>query len=423
MSAPLAPTLDASSSILASDSTSAHPRPLKAPPLKSLISTPGFEVPGGYPRDSTVFAGNKWDNRDAQPGMLAAAKTYLPGIQAPSANAKAHLPPAVASYFPAASTSSDSVSSSYRIAHANSNPNVHTPYPINTDGSITSTFSTHAYAGSDRGTITPIPSSPTPSTPRERTPSPPAEERRRTQLIDPGVVPLPGAAPAGPAEDRRRLQLIDPGVTPVPISPVLSSNRPSLNSPTAHVAPPSAASTSSGSALASDASTPSTSSTLSTAPSSPASASSHKRPPSRFVRWVSGTKRSSLPAVAKTSSPPSAFAKSSPARASLDSPSSPPSAIAKSTPTHASGYSSSSPPSAFTKPARTSAENASPSSSGPPATYKFTPMEPGDAAPTPPAKRRTSLLRALRGEVKVLTGKVRRDPSRVEAGRKMMSEV
>ncbi|KAF7376517.1 hypothetical protein MSAN_00067700 [Mycena sanguinolenta] len=74
-------------------------RPPRAPPLTSVPSTPGPELPGGYPRNSTVFTTNQWDHsaQKAQKGessLFSTAKTYL---SAP----KAYLPPAVASYFPA----------------------------------------------------------------------------------------------------------------------------------------------------------------------------------------------------------------------------------------------------------------------------------------------------------------------------------
>ncbi|KAJ7467566.1 hypothetical protein FB451DRAFT_1482873 [Mycena latifolia] len=393
MSAPLAPTIDASSFNMASDSTEAQPRPAKAPPLTSMPSSPGLEVPGGYPRNSVVFAGNKWDHGDRQAPLLAAAKTYLPAVPPPIAKAKAYLPPAVASYFPSTEATPTS--------DGNGNLSVPAPYPMNTDGSAASDFSTRAYvgSGSSRGTLTPVPSDfhsgsmqGAPSTPGEHSHSPSgSSEALQRPVSDASTGATSAPPPSPPAEEHRRTQLIDPGVVPLPsVAPFVSALVPThptvATSPSAHAASPSASS-SSGSASTSS---PSTASTMTTPPSSPASAKS----PSGFARWASlrrapGSKAASPPS--KGSAPPSAFAKSA-HRASADSPSSPPSAFAKS----ATGR----------------------ASLDAPPTYQFTPMAQSEAEAPP--KRRASLLRTLRGEAKVLSGKMRRDPARVEAGRRMM---
>ncbi|KAJ7617696.1 hypothetical protein DFH06DRAFT_1342842 [Mycena polygramma] len=64
-------------------------RPAKAPWLSSMPSTPGPEVPGGYPRNSVVFASNQWEKgKKGKKGLLASTKAFLP------------------SYFPSSSSSS-----------------------------------------------------------------------------------------------------------------------------------------------------------------------------------------------------------------------------------------------------------------------------------------------------------------------------
>ncbi|KAJ7686345.1 hypothetical protein B0H17DRAFT_1072052 [Mycena rosella] len=339
MSASLAPT--SFNMALPSDST-AHARPPKAPPLNSTASTPGLEVPGGYPRDSVVFAGNKWDHGNAPPGLLSTAKAYLP---APITNAKAYLPPAVASYFPSTETASKSEISP-RIVKANADPTVHTPYPavLNTDGSVSaaSDFSTRAYAGSSSGLPTPTPGD---------FPGVPSSEGYFPQVSPPST---PDSHPPSRPSVSRRPH------TPPPLPPTSSSTSGSAGS---------------------------TPTSASTAPSSPASASL-KKSPSGFARWASRSlsKRSSAPPAAHASSPPSAFA--------------------------------SPPPSAFAKP-RASLDT-SPPPSAPATSPTATKSAPAEQAPPP--KRRASLLRTLRGEAKVLSGRVRRDPGRVEAGRRMLSE-
>ncbi|KAJ7467560.1 hypothetical protein FB451DRAFT_1482862 [Mycena latifolia] len=216
----------------------------------------------------------------------------------------------------------------------NGNLSVRTPYPMNIDGSATNDFSARAYAV--RGTLTPVQSTRPPrrgpfhcygplsdastGATSAAPPSPPAEKHRHTQLIDPGVVPLPSVAPFVSAL--------------VPTHPTVAT------SPSAHAASPSVSSSSGSGSVSS----PSTASTMTTPPSSPASVKS----PSGFARW------------------------SATGRASLDVP----------------------------------------------PTYQFAPMAQPEAPPTP--KCRASLRRTLRGEAKLLSGKMRRDPARVEAGRRMM---
>ncbi|KAJ7467553.1 hypothetical protein FB451DRAFT_1401556 [Mycena latifolia] len=90
-----------------------------------------------------------------------------------------------------------------------------------------------------------------------------------------------------------------------------------------------------------------------------------------------------------------------------------------------SGSKASSPPrprrSPRPPPARAPTAKSARTSLDTPPTYQFTPMAQSEAEA--PLKRRASLLRTLRGEANVLSGKMRRDPARVEAGRRMMGGV
>ncbi|KAJ7467587.1 hypothetical protein FB451DRAFT_1482902 [Mycena latifolia] len=380
----------------APDSTIAHARPPK-PPLTSIPSSPGLDVPGGYPRNSTVFAGNKWERGgtgtggDGGSGFLAAAKAYLPGVAPPIAEAKGSLPPKVASYFPPVSTSLD------RIAAANANKAVHTPYPLNTDGSATSELSAY----SDSGTPTPTPSEFPPVTStfnaqeqeQEALPSTPeAQEAHPTTpgASKPAVESAPAPAttsPLVPVTEDPRTELVDltvsspttstsspeqlPSSSSATSSPRKSISvlplvtHPPLTSPPAAVVSPSA-STSASSSSGSDANTLN-SGMLSTPPTSPDSPASPSASPvkSPSGRFASGLARfASLRRSPAPSSPPSAFAKSTTASPSFPS-------------------------------GRASLESSTPP------VYTFTPIEEA----TPPPKRRTSLLRTLRGEATVLTGK------------------
>ncbi|KAJ7076634.1 hypothetical protein B0H15DRAFT_934226 [Mycena belliarum] len=394
-----------------SDSSTTHARPPRAaPPLTSMPSTPGPQVPGGYPRNSVVFADNKWDHRggtDSDVGLLTAAKAYLPDVE----KAKGLLPPTVASYFPQTTGAPSGSASTHRIAAANSNLAVHTPYPLATDGSVVSNFSTHAYAGSGSSrSSTPVPSEAHADAECGENPEgerPPSEAST--------AAPIP---PSPPAEERRRTQLIDHGVVPVPSS----TSRPTLS-------PPAADSNSSGSGSGSG-----STATPSTAPSSPAPPHSPGSPktPSAFVRWASRRTSSktshvrSASASTPAASPPSAFS----ARASLDSAptssaSAPPSAFAKpasgadspasspsrkasllralrpgrvrdSSPTSSQPPVSASPTSAPTPtksaPSAPPSSFTAPNAASSPTKYEFTPLQ---DTPAPPS-RRASLLRTLR---------------------------
>ncbi|KAJ7089570.1 hypothetical protein C8R44DRAFT_751310 [Mycena epipterygia] len=368
-------------------------RPPRAPPLPSMPSTPGPQVPGGYPRNSVVFSTNKWEQNTA-PGLLAAAKTYIP---APIAKAKAYFPADVASYLPAdASPSpvelpinvgsyfppvphSSDASSNSATPSSNTTLDVHTPYlrePLRTDGTAASDFSTRAYAGSgsSRYTPTPLPSDYVPYTPPAAPSTPGASDTASEPLYQRPMSDASTAAtstgPGTPPAERRRTQLIDPGVVPL----ASSSSSP-------QVAAPASASSGSRSGSASDASTP-----PSSFASSPASTSSPKSGGAKgFVRWASRSMRGRGRASLDGAPPPSAFGRGAP-------------------------------PSAFA--ARGSLDSNSNTFASSNAAGK--PLPAPAAAPARTPSRRASLLRTLRGEATVLAGKVRRDPARVEAGRRMM---
>ncbi|KAJ6592555.1 hypothetical protein B0H19DRAFT_1224474 [Mycena capillaripes] len=123
-------------------------RPPRAPPLISVPSTPGPELPGGYPRNSVVFSTNQWDHSTAKNEEPATKPNGTSGLLAAT---KAYLPPAVASYFPLGAnasntTSSSSSSDTISPGSAGHTPSValHTPSSVMSD----SDFSTRAYAGS-----------------------------------------------------------------------------------------------------------------------------------------------------------------------------------------------------------------------------------------------------------------------------------
>ncbi|KAJ7469354.1 hypothetical protein B0H11DRAFT_1394070 [Mycena galericulata] len=372
----LAPTIpDGQSTGSSSSDPQAHPRPPKAPPLASLPSTPGPVVPGGYPRNSVVFAGNQWDRSQRSgnesfgtgTGLFTAAKTYLP--------------PAVTSYFPdvPSPSSSSSPSTNGTTSKTRTNPHTswnptatahagHTPYPhtpphlLNTDGSTASAasdFSTRAaYAASEasRGTATPVPSTYTYTAPQQ-------EEGDLRPRATSGLMPS------------------HPGV---------GSARTGLSAAATPISPSASASSGSGSGTSSAVTTPSTAPSspgpaVSFSPQSPAM-NSPKTKTSPFVRFAS--LRRGKGAEKKEGAGPSSFAGHA-RGGSLDS-------------------SSVSAPSALKAPAQAQAQaEAQGNAANPTATAK-------------PVGRKPSLLRTLRGEAKVLAGRVRRDPGRVEKGRRMI---
>ncbi|KAJ6498877.1 hypothetical protein C8R45DRAFT_1210765 [Mycena sanguinolenta] len=426
-------------------------RPPRAPPLTSMPSTPGPEVPGGYPRDSVVFNTNKWDSstQKAQSSLFSTAKTYL---SAP----KAYLPPAVASYFRASPSRSFSLSislvslvpifsglpsSAAHVDPASLDPSSasappgspgHTPgVALHTDGSIASDFSTHAHAGrgSSRGASaapTPIPSPVDPdqtaafvpiSTGNSTAgPAPPvdAKEERpvstltvvdspankpsKSQPADPGVVPLPSVAPFSSI-------LTSTGRARPPTPPPKADPEPFLNgnsaNPTSEATPPSSAASS-----PSTYSTQSQSATASTAPSSPASPATHtKFVPSAMPYGEDKDKDKGFNASMRrftslrgrrreggAQAPPSAFTGAGHARgASLDS-------------------SSASLPTTAAPPSTSAAVSGSSPALGDQAQGQG-----------PTMKRRHSLLRTLRGEATVLAGRVRGDKAKVDRGKRMVA--
>ncbi|KAJ7176329.1 hypothetical protein C8R43DRAFT_557263 [Mycena crocata] len=405
-------TLDNTTTDSGSPSAFAHPP--KAPPLTSMPSTPGPEVPGGYPRNSVVFATNKWDHRS---GLTAKAPSQ-PKSQGPAG----------ASYFPP-QPSSSSASPSLAARGNNSytpSPPGFTPYvyPLPTDSSAISTnsnFSTEAHADTDssRGTLTPTGSGATSNLPRAPnsyahltdghppTPGsglrshfsddsslPPTPDLRgsdngeratsrdstapaptrdldhpRTQLADRGIEALPSVAPFAAASAFIPTRIVSPETSVPPLTPSTGAIPPSANLTSSPVNSSSSGSSGTRSAL----------STPSTAPSSPlsASASSPKASPhsplgnmrnigSSLSRFAS--RRGHRKGVSVDSPPPSAFGVRG-ERASLDS---------------------------------------------------RVPAPAASASPTLPAAHKPSLLRTLRGEAKIISGRIRRDPARVEQGKRMV---
>ncbi|KAK7057960.1 hypothetical protein R3P38DRAFT_2760098 [Favolaschia claudopus] len=128
------------------DTANPTARPPK-PTLTSMPSTPGMEVPGGYPRNSVVFASNQWESpasksKPKRGGFLSATKAYLPA--------------AVAAYLPSESLPATPYPDSPLERPSSVG---HTPglALLHTDSSASTRFSTRAYAGSDSPHSTPTP--------------------------------------------------------------------------------------------------------------------------------------------------------------------------------------------------------------------------------------------------------------------------
>ncbi|KAJ7726164.1 hypothetical protein DFH07DRAFT_1001890 [Mycena maculata] len=277
----LAPAFDSTTFAPANSDGQAHPSPLKAPPVNTMPSTPGPQFPGGYPRNSVVFATNKWDHagqeKDNTQGssLLATAKTY---VAAPAA----YLPSAVTSYFPdvsASNASSSTNSDSDTTSNADGSPNtigVHTPYPrdgppLNTDGSmsVASDFSTRMYAGSGSShALTSVQSDFPASSAASDSDTYTMSDARAQQHPD------PGSAPSSPSSET---------APPAVSAPPAAADATPLSS-TASPSPISSASTPSGSG--SNASGPST------APSSPGSP---KKLSSGFFATLRRGKATALP--------------------------------------------------------------------------------------------------------------------------------
>ncbi|KAJ7673643.1 hypothetical protein DFH06DRAFT_1292546 [Mycena polygramma] len=261
-------------------------RPPKAPPLTTMPSTPGPQVPGGYPRDSVVFSTNQW--APPEPGVAPAKAKKGKGLLAAT---KAYLPPAVTSYFP--QTSAPPTPN----AESPSTPKGEGGAPLNTDGSAASDsdFSTRAYAGTPRGEATPtqgiaFSESTTPTNgPVDLPPSKnsnlnPASAKPEFESgpVDPGVVPIPSVAPFASV-------LTSTGRAPTPAPPA---------------PPPVAAADASISSSSSDFSNPNSNNSASTANTSPpASPSSPAVKKTRFVMEPMSSSPSSSPDSPPPSSP------------------------------------------------------------------------------------------------------------------------
>ncbi|KAJ7642264.1 hypothetical protein FB45DRAFT_1054522 [Roridomyces roridus] len=379
----------------------ATPRP-QAPPLTSVPSTPGLEVPGGYPRNSTVFSNNLWDNNAERKKTGGAPSSFLTA-------AKNYLPTGVASYFPDVPT--DPVPTPSTIP----SPGVHTPYPrevppiLNTDGTVASDmgFSTRAYAGSGSSRLEPA------SPGSVYTFSPQVEKTEPQSDLESVAVPVP--APVNDAAheaelvvkhdeaDQREhvprpratsgLKPSHPGVAHPDLPPLTHVHvptkaiAPSVTAPSPPLASPD--STSSGGTTSPSTAPSSPLLSISTPPTSPTS------PPSSPIYSkstnsklsVSSMKRFASLRRGKAAPPPSSFH----ARGgSVD--------VGRVVPIGDVGV---------VQERGGSLDSASPSPAS-----NTTPASPS---------RRKSLLKTIRGEAKLITGRLRGDPAKVEEGRRLLN--
>ncbi|KAF7310169.1 hypothetical protein MIND_00390400 [Mycena indigotica] len=355
------------------------------PPLPTMPSTPGPDVPGGYPRTSVVFAGNRWDrpaNSDASGGL----GSYF------------YLPKGVASYFhhpPGLSTtasvrgSASAPGTPAEMGGVGQLSAPRTPYPLNTDGSVASDISTRAIASESAKASTCGPMTPVPVPVAEEIVSPPASDSGATQNTlatedrpveqshpqqpaEPQPAPLPAAPAPLPAEPI-------PAVAPLAgLAAFAHKPAPVDASANANTAPP----------LNAHPSPPSSPASNNTSPhGSPSTAPSSESPASPLARWAAVDDKTS-----PSHATPGLLGRFASVRRG-----------------HRKTASESAPPSAFGALSRT-------------------PRMPsrditGDGKEAAEKPRRTrSLMRALRGEATVLAGRVTRDAGRVAAGRRMVRE-
>ncbi|KAJ6462293.1 hypothetical protein C8R47DRAFT_1158656 [Mycena vitilis] len=247
-------------------------RPPKAPPLTTLPSTPGPQLPGGYPRDSVVFSTNQW--APPEPGAAPAKKGKGKGLLAAT---KAYLPPAVTSYFPQTSAPSTPIAE---------NPSPSTPKaggegegvaPLNTDGSAASDsdFSTRAYAG-------------TPAGRGEATPTQGvafSESELATPTNGAGELPLSKLNPASLKKPEGEPVDLAAGVVPIPsVAPFASVLTSTGRAPPSAAPPPATAADASISPVSSNLSNPNSKNSASTANTSlPASPTTPAVKKTRFV--------------------------------------------------------------------------------------------------------------------------------------------
>ncbi|KAJ6626703.1 hypothetical protein B0H10DRAFT_1941706 [Mycena sp. CBHHK59/15] len=363
-------------------STTAEPKP----PLLSLPSTPGPQLPGSYPRNSVVFQDNHYAAQGTSgAGLFAAAKNLIPAKL---------IPPAVASYFPTQHPASENTATS-NDSSAPSTPGQGHAFntdELHRDGSVTSNFSTHSYAGSgssrSRDTLTPMGAS------MSRTPT------GAFTLGAGSEAATSHSQPASAPDTEEKSLPPPPGLNLEPVAPVPASAEPMQPAPA--VPAPTSTSTS----------TPAPPPMTSADTPPPSSAKAADAPPRRSVTFLRSLRR--RPRGSATDNATTVRG------ASLDTPASPTLTSARSGSASTPPSSISSAPSAFAKPASAFAPSAG----------ETTP--PGQGT-TPPdhdtntntqtataAKHKPSLLRTLRGEAAVLSGRMRRDPARVERGRQMM---
>ncbi|KAJ6486975.1 hypothetical protein C8R45DRAFT_1214247 [Mycena sanguinolenta] len=404
--------------------------PPSRPAMTSEPSTPGPELPGGYPRNSVVFSSNQWDPKGKR-GLLAATR--------------AHLPPGIASYFPTSLSSATDPASPGRPSSVG-----HTPGVALRPGSSRgiSSFSTQAWADSDssRGSLAPAAVDfPTPGgrtfASRLNLSTPGAQSEASEDYFGSAThstaasSPIPGTvtqvnAVATPPVATAETEVEIDGDEPIPAPPSAGVDA---------VARPSVLAVSPVSPTAdSDSSTPGTTSnsgsglSTSTAPSSviasPQSLKSRSRPSVTY----SPSTADARPVVSKTGS----ALRNVHRRVGSLSLSSRSSGDANgrgvkrwvslgrrgdnSNSTHTRRAASDA--SSEAEAARVST-TISPSSSTSASLATSPPASPSGVAPTSPSatksSRRASIMRTLRGEVTVLAGRVRGDKERVERGKRM----
>ncbi|KAF7324016.1 hypothetical protein MKEN_00623700 [Mycena kentingensis (nom. inval.)] len=365
---------------------------------RSIPPTPGsvFDIPGSYPRNSTVFATNKWDPPTAGRRVVMDVASYFP------ANAKAYL----ASYF-AASAVNDSVEG------FKEKPPL-TPYPrepLGTDGtfggdwrhSVATSASEYSQDASP-GEFPSVPSEPpTPQTAQMPAPDdsapievhPTLNDTSSPVLVTEPVPPLAGLAAFGykTPENVSAASITHPSEIRVEAARDNELPAPSSLFSTGAKSSPSSSPSASSCASASAAPPPGSSSQN---PSPPAPASS----PSVSFK----------PAPASDPNSAAASSKSSPTRSPTTGGSTSllgRIASVRARRGHRKAASEPAPPSSF------GAMRGSASTSGPSGTGSL----------SAESKRTRSILRTIRAEARVLAGKVTRDERRVEEGRRIIREV
>ncbi|KAJ6592592.1 hypothetical protein B0H19DRAFT_1055299 [Mycena capillaripes] len=365
-------------------STNPTARPPKAPELTSMPSTPGPQPPGGYPRNSVVFATNQWDHsaETGKPGLLAATK--------------AHLPQAVAAFLP---PSTDLRSPLHRSSSAGHTPGIALYTPSSGSGNG---------VASDSDSSTPMPTPGEFPTPGGRTFGARASSNLNHSTSADAERDYFGAATVAGATALEEEEL-DDTAEPLPIlvhpDPAPASDlapAPPAASLLAAASPSSSTSNSNSSSSGSGLSNASTPSTASTTPSSLPSISSPKS-----LKYAPSTSPS-RPSVTKAGSAAGfgatvrrfASVRSRARRAEEAQAQGPGDGQKEEGVEHARGVSldASASPAVESKPGATSGSSPTPPSST---------SSPPTATATAKPSRRASIMRTLRGEAALLAGRVR----------------